>query len=795
MYPRGSDTTGFGFASAIVVVAALALGGPASLIAGTYHVNGACGDDGWTGLDPNCASPDGPKRTIQAGLDAAVDGDTVIVAEDTYSGQGNRDLDFGGKAIALRSTDPNDPNVVAATIIDPQFLGRAFDFDDGEGPNAVVAGLTITQGVGLSGGGIQCDGSEPTITRCTISLCTANWGGGMANSACSPTVSHCTFVTNVALIGGGGGMMNSEGSSPAVDHCEFIGNMSVLANGGGICNHTHSSPTVVQCTFLDNAAPVVNGGGVFCYDDSNPLLIDCTFVSNQAVYGGGLATITASPTLVRCVFESNTGVHGGGIDLTDDSDPLLSECRFSGNTAHWGGGIDDWNTGATISDCVFTGNSAAGGGGGMVNFGGSWLTMTRCLFSGNKSTDHAGGLACADSDATIVGCTFCGNSADLSGGAIASGNSSVDITNCTFAGNLTADGGGAVSDLENDSLTLANCTISGNRADVSGGGLYCAGRDSSLVNTALWGNTAPQGTQITLVGTSSTMLTVRYCDLESGPNAVYIDPNCTLVWGPGNIEADPNFVGGGLGTWTAPGTYDPNTFQTTLTDATADWPVGGLVGKRINPDTTSARQLAIVGNTATTITVWADRETVDDSNATPPSGAGYQIHDDHLSPGSPCLQAGDPNGSYAGQTDVDGQSRQNGTVDIGSDEYWPDVDYALDLTVHNEIWGEVSFDPEPDDPNQPAYPAGTVVSLTAEPTVGRIFTNWEIYDPNHPGDANYVSTDTNDVTVIVMMADREATAAFQCGGSVGLLLPLLLIGLTALGRARAVTGRSRPRAG
>jgi len=89
----------------------------------TYYVS-TCGDDAWSGADPNCVGPNGPKATIQAAIKTATNGDTVMVLPGTYTGVGNRDIDFGGKAITVQGSDPNVPAVVAATIIDCQASGQ-----------------------------------------------------------------------------------------------------------------------------------------------------------------------------------------------------------------------------------------------------------------------------------------------------------------------------------------------------------------------------------------------------------------------------------------------------------------------------------------------------------------------------------------------------------------------------------------------------------------------------------------------------------------------------------------------
>lgn len=91
--------------------------------------------------------------TIQSAIDDAVNGDVVLVEPGVYTGYGNVDLDFLGKAITVKSwinPENPEPDIIATTIIDcggsrynPH---RAFQFHNGEGSDSEVLGFTIING-------------------------------------------------------------------------------------------------------------------------------------------------------------------------------------------------------------------------------------------------------------------------------------------------------------------------------------------------------------------------------------------------------------------------------------------------------------------------------------------------------------------------------------------------------------------------------------------------------------------------------------------------------------------------
>ena len=121
----------------------------------------------------------GDQPTIQAGIDAAVAGDVVLVAPGTYTGPGNKDLDFGNKNLAVRSEAG-----AAATFIDCEQSGRAFVLHGTLTAAARVDGFTIRNG---DGGGGESDG-----------------GGGMLIYGADPSIANCVFSGNTAAGSGGG---------------------------------------------------------------------------------------------------------------------------------------------------------------------------------------------------------------------------------------------------------------------------------------------------------------------------------------------------------------------------------------------------------------------------------------------------------------------------------------------------------------------------------------------------------------------------------------------------------------
>jgi hypothetical protein len=326
-----------------------------------------------------CWDGSGDYLTIQEGIDAAVDGDEVVVCDGVYTGQGNKNLDFGGKAITVRSENGPDN-----CVIDCEGDGRGFHFHSGETTDAVLDGFTITNG----------DASD------------YGWGGGavLCEDLSSPTISDCAVIGNTA---DGGGGIYCEDSSPVISNCTITGNAA--GSGGGICCavwYEQSSPLISDCTISGNSAN--GGGGVYC-DEGSPTIADCTITGNtvQGSHpgGGGIFCDSSSATISNCTISENTtaGEHGEGAGVYCWlGDPTITNCVITANRAEeqpsLGGGVYCHASDPTISNCIIAGNVAVG-----VTCLQASPTLINNLVTGNSSV----GVSCqSQSDALLINCTF-----------------------------------------------------------------------------------------------------------------------------------------------------------------------------------------------------------------------------------------------------------------------------------------------------------------------------------------------------------------------------------------------------
>lgn len=287
----------------------------------------------------------GPFPTIQAAVDAASDGDTVLLTEGVFLGPGNRDVLVTGKDLVIRGEEGP-----AGTVVDCRGKGRAFTFDGPDvGSETLLEGVTIRNGVaslaiGTSGGAVLV-GSEsaPTIENCVFRDCDAGFQGGavaytqMAATGTSRTLRGCLFVGNGTTDTWNGGAVLA--ADVLVDRCTFLGN---LADGGGAIGLVEDV-FVRDSLFVGNSA---SGGGGALVDtgslSSLARVVGCTFVGNSALQGGAISFGTASisltviTTVANSIFWGNTANLGSAISYiprTADHRIIVRYCIVEGGAS------------------------------------------------------------------------------------------------------------------------------------------------------------------------------------------------------------------------------------------------------------------------------------------------------------------------------------------------------------------------------------------------------------------------------------------------------------------------------
>lgn len=323
--------------------------------------------------------------TIQSGIDAAENGDTVLVSDGIYTGAGNVNISFRGKQITVKSRSGAD-----ATVIDCEETPntRGFTFQSKETHDSVLDGFTIKNGVQDLGGGIYCHTASPTIQNCIITQNRATAtrfrgqsAGGIYGTDTNVHITDCTVTQNrgcgVVFEGERAWTFNTL-QSTILANCTISGN----TDSGVICQDL-APVTIKDCTVRQNGER-----GIMCTFFTRGISItNCRIEQNT---GGGIECSEESYARIEgCIIKQNRALHGGGIYCSPTSEIEVSGCIIAQNTAtETGGGIDVISTrgSATITHCTITQNTAHDRGGGIathIEF--SQFTLTNSIIWDNHS--------------------------------------------------------------------------------------------------------------------------------------------------------------------------------------------------------------------------------------------------------------------------------------------------------------------------------------------------------------------------------------------------------------------------
>jgi hypothetical protein len=267
------------------------------------------------------------KATIQAGINAAVKGDTVLVSPGTYI----ENINFHGKAITVKSS--MGPKV---TIIDGGGLSAVVTFTSKETLKSVLKGFTIRNGLsGTSasndvGGGILIKNASPTIQGNVIQNNLAVYsGGGIGVSLGSPLIEGNTIQNNGQSpnydLGVGGGGIGVIGAGSA----QIIGN--VIRNnswnnagagfGGGIALY-NSGSTLVENNIIQGNVAGTWGAGMWTYGDTSGAVVAQNLITGNSApeNDGGLYVDSTLAALVN-----NTITDGRNVLYTSRYTVLLPD--------------------------------------------------------------------------------------------------------------------------------------------------------------------------------------------------------------------------------------------------------------------------------------------------------------------------------------------------------------------------------------------------------------------------------------------------------------------------------------
>ncbi|MHC4942110.1 MAG: right-handed parallel beta-helix repeat-containing protein [Planctomycetota bacterium] len=253
-------------------------------------------------------------------------------------------------------------------------------------------------------------------------------------------------------------------------------------------------------TVRNGLAP--QGGGIYC-DGSSPLVRGNKIMLNEADIGGGVfCTNYAFPEISDNIIYQNVSTFLGAGICTIESTPLVTGNTITGN---FGEGIACALYAVDIRFNEITFNQGAG-----IDLNDSWGHVKGNFISSNEES----GIYLWMSDPIVANNILHYNS-----------ESGISMDTC-----------------DSYAPDILNCTLVSNQAD-EGGGIFCRDSKPTVVNTILWDNEASTGAEIYIDSLFSTSnMKISYSDVRGGQSHVFLDAGSVLDWGPGMIDAFPEFA-------------------------------------------------------------------------------------------------------------------------------------------------------------------------------------------------------------------------------------------------------------
>ncbi|HSV26754.1 MAG TPA: right-handed parallel beta-helix repeat-containing protein, partial [Sedimentisphaerales bacterium] len=457
------------------------------------------------------------------------------------------------------------------------------------------------------GAGIQIRNASPTILNSVFLNCQVVGGnggdgiaidnlgydgghGGSAGGAAafilygSPLFRNTIFSGNSAVAGSGGNGAEGDdrfgrGGSYRIWASSFGGDGQRIEHqgAGGAVLVVGGHAEFEDSTFEQNTVSSGNSG-----TGSSPIVVTDMSSAGGAVHIGGnmhLGQVGGSASFTRCVFIGNSPrlvsnavfespyiAYGGAISFSENSSVTIIDSTFTNNAASLGGAVH-WAVrsqaaGHTLIEGTTFRENQAFQGGGIYGHGGS-ASLLNNVFIGNTALLEPaagvlmqGGAAYLSSVDLLLGdSVFHANQSTHSGGAIAIvGYNQADrlpprVHNNLFLGNTTGRDGGAIVVSDGAEPNIVNCTMVNNVAAGSGGGIsVTTGSRAVIENCLFWVNTAPSGSQISLINPGGVVgdggrATVSHSMIQGGQGGIAATPGGFLTYEASNIHTgDPGFV-------------------------------------------------------------------------------------------------------------------------------------------------------------------------------------------------------------------------------------------------------------